>query len=100
MYYLLMYDLVPDYLERRTAYRLAHFELAKAAVARGELCLGGALAEPAESALLLFQGDSPAAAERFAKEDPYVLNGIVTQWQIRPWTVVVGAGVAAIEPPL
>jgi uncharacterized protein len=92
MHYLLMYDLAPDYLERRGQYRDAHLALAWQAVERGDLLLAGALAEPVDHALLLFRGDSPAAAEAFAAADPYVAHGLVTAWRVRPWTTVVGDG--------
>ncbi|ANB72812.1 YciI-like protein [Paraburkholderia phytofirmans] len=94
MHYLLIYDLVPDYLERRGAYRDAHLTLAWAAAARGELQLAGALTEPVDTAVLLFEGDSPAAAEAFARADPYVLAGLVANWRVRQWMTVVGAGAA------
>lgn len=95
MHFLLFYDLSPDYLERRGAYRAEHLGLAWQAHERGELVLAGALADPADAALLLFQGDSPEAAETFARADPYVRNGLVTAWRVRPWTTVVGAGASA-----
>ena len=90
MHYLLMYDFVSDYLDRRAAYRDEHLQLAWAAAERGELQLAGALSEPVDSAVLLFEGDSPAAAEAFARADPYVLAGLVTRWRVREWTTVVG----------
>lgn len=90
MHYLMFYDLVPDYLQRRGEFRDEHLALARAAVARGELVLGGALADPADQAILLFKCDSPAVAEAFAKADPYVQAGLVKQWRVRPWTTVVG----------
>jgi uncharacterized protein YciI len=40
--------------------------------------------------VLLFEGETPAVAESFAQADPYVLNGLVTKWRVRPWTTVVG----------
>ena len=43
-----------------------------------------------DTAVLLFRGDSPAAAERFAAADPYVANGLVARWRVREWTTVVG----------
>jgi uncharacterized protein YciI len=89
MHYLLMYDVVEDYVERRAPHRAAHIALARQAVERGELVLGGAL-NPPEGVMLLFRGDSPAAAEAFAKADPYVRAGIVTGWKVREWTTVVG----------
>ncbi len=99
MHYLLIYDAVPDYVERRAPFRAAHLAHARAAVARGELVLGGALANPADGAVLLFTGESPAAAEAFAAADPYVLNGLVTRWRVREWTTVIGTGAAVALPP-
>jgi uncharacterized protein len=90
MHYLLMYELADDYLDRRPEHRSAHLALAWAAAERGELLLAGAIADPVDNALLLFQGDSPAAAEAFARADPYVLSGIVKHWRVRPWQTVVG----------
>jgi hypothetical protein len=94
MHYLLMYETAPDYLARRGAFRGAHLERAWAASARGELLLGGAVGDPAESALLLFEGDAPAVAEAFARADPYVVNGLVTSWRVVPWNTVAGDGAA------
>ena len=90
MHYLLFYDAAPGYLERRAQFRNEHLTLAWQAQARGELLLGGALADPVDGAVLLFQGDSPEVAARFAAADPYVRNGLVTRWTVRPWTTVVG----------
>lgn len=89
-HFLLLYDLAPDYLERRGLFRSAHLDLARAAVARGELVLGGALADPADQAVLLFKGQGPEAAEAFARADPYVANGLVRAWRVRVRTTVVG----------
>jgi uncharacterized protein YciI len=91
MHYLLMYDYVDDVVARRAPHREAHLTLAREAHARGELLLGGALADPVDGAVLLFRADSPAVVEAFVAKDPYVANGLVTRWRIRPWTVVVGA---------
>ena len=90
MHYLLIYDVVGDYVTRRMPLRAAHLAHARAAVSRGDLILGGALANPADGAVLLFRGDSPDAAEAFAAADPYVTNGLVTRWRVREWTTVVG----------
>lgn len=90
MHYFLCYEVSPDYLERRAQFREEHLRLAWAASERGELVLGGALAEPADKAVLLFQGDSPRAAEQFAVHDPYVKNGLVIRWSVRRWDTVVG----------
>jgi uncharacterized protein YciI len=89
-YYALFYEAVDDFIARRGAYRDEHLRQAREAHARGELVLAGALADPADGALLVFQGESATAAEAFARQDPYVKNGLITKWWVRPWTVVVG----------
>jgi uncharacterized protein YciI len=99
MHYLLLYDYVPDVLERRPPLRAEHLALARAAVARGELVLGGALADPVDGAVLLFRGDSPAVAEAFAAADPYVRHRLVTRWRVREWTTVVGDAAEVKLPP-
>lgn len=94
MHYLLYYDVTEDYATRRLPLRAAHLAHARRAVERGELILGGALADPVDGAVILFQGASPAAAEAFAAADPYVTNGLVTKWRVREWTTVVGHSAA------
>ncbi len=90
MHFLLYYELVPEYLQRRASYRAEHLRLAWAAHDRGELILGGALADPTDGAVLLFQGHDDRAAREFAEADPYVKAGLVRRWWVRPWTTVVG----------
>jgi len=98
-HFLMFYDFAADYLERRPAFREEHLAKAWAAHARGELVLGGALADPVDGAVLLFTGESPSAAESFAREDPYVLNGLVTRWRVREWKMVAGETAAASLRP-
>ena len=90
MYYILFYKTVDNYVERRVPYREEHLKYATAAHERRELVMAGALAEPVDSAVLVFKGDGVHVAEDFAKHDPYVKNGLITEWQVRPWTVVIG----------
>lgn len=90
MHYLLIYELADDYLDRRVEFREPHLSLAWAAADRGELLLGGALANPCDKAVLLFTGDSPSVAENFAAFDPYVKNGLIKRWYVREWTTVAG----------
>jgi uncharacterized protein YciI len=100
-HFLLLYTATPDYLERRAAFRSEHLRLAWAAHGRGDLVLAGALANPADGAVLLFQGDSPKSAEAFAASDPYVLNGLIAKWEVREWTTVIGDMAAApVHPQL
>jgi uncharacterized protein YciI len=90
MHYLLFYEVGVDYAQKRAPLRDEHLTKAWEAVARGELILAGAFANPADGAVLLFQGSSPAVAEAFAKADPYVTRGAVRRWHVCEWTTVVG----------
>jgi uncharacterized protein len=93
-HYLLSYQLAPDYFERRSEFRAQHLQLAWEAADRGELLLGGVVGEPGESSLLLFFGESPDVAARFAQADPYVIHRLVTQWTVKPWLTVAGPNCA------
>ncbi|MDX9758503.1 MAG: YciI-like protein [Bacteroidota bacterium] len=90
MHYILFYTTAPDYLERRSAFREEHLAYARAAQERGELVMAGALADPADRAILVFAAETAAVAEEFARGDVYVRNGLVRSWEVRPWTVVIG----------
>jgi uncharacterized protein len=89
-YYALFYEVVDNFVERRAPFREEHLKLADEANRRGELVLAGALAEPADGALIIFRGEDSTTASGFAEKDPYVRNGLVKHWEVRPWTVVVG----------
>jgi uncharacterized protein len=90
MHYLLLYDLVDDYVERRAPLRADHLGLARDAHDRGDLVLAGALANPVDGAVFVFR--SRESAEAFASADPYVRHGLITSWRVRPWTTVLGDG--------
>lgn len=90
MHYLLIYDLQPDYMEKRGDYRTEHLELAWKFSKEGHLLMGGALRDPSDQAFLLFECDSPNIPEQFAVSDPYVKNGLVKRWKVRPWVTVAG----------
>lgn len=90
-HYVLFYEYPADFRERRTPYRGAHIEHAKASADRDELQLGGAFAEDDPPlGMLLFKAADASAAEAFARADPYVLNSVVTSWRVREWLAVVG----------
>jgi uncharacterized protein YciI len=94
-HFLLFYSYADGYLERRKAFRDAHLRHAWEAQKRGTLVLGGAVADPLDTGLLLFKADSPAPVEAFARADPYVVNGLVASWRVREWLTVVGTSAAS-----
>jgi uncharacterized protein YciI len=95
-YYALVYYLVDDYMTKRATFRDEHLNLAREAHSRGELVLAGAFREPADRALLIFHAEGADIVERFVASDPYVQSGLVTRWEVRPWTVVIGGDSAPI----
>jgi uncharacterized protein YciI len=89
-YYVLFYYVIDDYISRRPRYREEHLPLAQEANRRGDLLLAGALSDPVDRALLVFRVPDRSIVEDFARSDPYVINGLVMKWEVRPWSVVIG----------
>ncbi|HTP18162.1 MAG TPA: YciI family protein [Solirubrobacteraceae bacterium] len=85
-HYILFYDYVADILERRAPHRDAHLALIRAAKDDGRILLAGPLGDPPHGAAIVFKDRT--AAEAFPESDPYVTNGLVTDWQVDPWAVV------------
>ena len=88
-YYILFYETVDGYVEKRQAFRDIHLNLARNARDAGDLVMAGAY-DPADGAALVFRGESEEVANKFAREDPYVKRGLVTRWWVKKWSVVVG----------
>ncbi|MCC6382087.1 MAG: hypothetical protein IT304_06225 [Dehalococcoidia bacterium] len=89
MWWLLFYDYVPEVLERRGPLRPAHLALLQDLRARGVVRLAGAFAEPVDGAVFVFKG-TREDVEAFVRADPYVAAGLVRDWSVRSWNVVVG----------
>jgi uncharacterized protein len=89
-HFLLLYDVVPDFLDRRPEHRAEHLRRAWQAQERGEMIFDGALEEPTDGVVMVFRGQDSTAAEEFARSDPYVAHGLVTNWRVRKWDLVVG----------
>jgi len=89
-YYALIYETVDDYVARRAEFREQHLRIAREYRGRGELILAGAFDDPVDRALIVFRVDDKSKVEDFARQDPYVVNGLVKRWEVRSWKVVVG----------
>ena len=87
MLQLLLYDYVPNILERRVPHREAHLERITAEREAGRITLSGPLGDPPTGAAIVFDGVEPEEIERWVAEDPYVVAGLVTAWRIQPWAV-------------
>ena len=89
-YYALIYETVDDYVARRGEFREMHLRMAREVRERGDLLLAGAFDDPVDRALLVFRVADKRKVEDFARKDPYVVNGLIKRWEVRPWKVVVG----------
>jgi hypothetical protein len=89
-YYALFYYVVDDFVARRAPFREEHFRHLREAHRCGELLLAGAFADPVDRALLVFRAPDCSVAEDFARNDPYVTQGLVTRWEVRSWAVIIG----------
>jgi uncharacterized protein YciI len=89
MYFALVYQTVPDHQTRRQPFRAEHLALAEEFRKADKLVMAGAF-NPIDGALLIFRAETEAEVVAFVEQDPYVRNGLVTEWRVREWTVVVG----------
>jgi uncharacterized protein YciI len=89
-HFVLIYDYVTDFRDKRAPHRALHLEHARASIARDQLQLGGAFAEDPPQGMFLFKAESAATAQAFAEGDPYVINSVVEAWRVREWVTVVG----------
>jgi uncharacterized protein YciI len=85
-HYILFYDYVEDILERRAPHREAHLKEIRAGKDDGRIVMAGPLGDPPHGAVIVFRDQ--AVAEAFAQADPYVINGLVTNWRVDLWAVV------------
>jgi uncharacterized protein len=90
MYYVLLYEVCDDFINRRAPFRPEHLKMLEEAHRRGDLVMAGAFSDPVDGAALVFRGSDPSIVRRFAETDPYVTKGLVTNWRVRGWNVVVG----------
>ena len=87
--YVLFYASNPDAIAKAPLHFPAHRASIDEFHARGELLLIGTFSRPVEEgAMAVFT--TRGAAEAFAKDDPFVLQGIVKDWHIQEWNEILG----------
>ena len=88
--YIVQYEFAGDVLEKRKPYRQAHLELLNKQAQSGKLVIGGAVDLPPTGGLMVIRDMKPDEIEKFVQEDPYVSNGVVVKYTIKPYIAVVG----------
>ncbi|MFI2742809.1 YciI family protein [Zhouia sp. PK063] len=88
--YILHYQLADTYLEDRVQYREEHLALINDYHEKGIITIAGAVEpNPAFEAFIIFYSENEDAVIQFANEDPYVSHGLVKNYAIKKWNVVV-----------
>jgi len=82
--YVLYYESAPDVLEKAPIHGPAHRAYWQEFLEKGSLLMIGPFANPKEGAMGIFT--TREAAEAFARDDPFVLNGVVMNWLVREWS--------------
>jgi uncharacterized protein YciI len=82
--YVLFYESADDVLSKAPVHFAAHTARGQEYHARGSLLMYGPFGKPQEEgSMAIFT--SREAAEEFARDDPFVLNGVVRDWHVREW---------------
>jgi uncharacterized protein YciI len=82
--YVLFYKSADDVAAKAPLHFAAHSALGQAFHERGSLVAYGPFGNPQEEgSMAVFS--SRETAEDFARNDPFVLNGVVRDWHIREW---------------
>jgi uncharacterized protein YciI len=89
MKYVLFYESGDDLAEKAPLHAEAHRAHWPAFLERGELLMIGPFDDPQRhGAMSVFR--TREAAEEFARNDPFVINGVVRSWEIREWDEAIG----------
>ncbi|NNU43829.1 YciI family protein [Ramlibacter montanisoli] len=80
---LMFYELAEDGLSKARAHATSHQARLREFHGRGVLLMAGPYGAPPVGALGVFT--SRAAAEEFARDDPFMLNGVVGKCTIHEW---------------
>jgi uncharacterized protein YciI len=85
------YAAVIEYLQDTATvdkHRPVHRQYLASLKEKGQLAASGPFAD-GSGALIVYEADSPAAAEALLKADPFHVNGVFLRWQMRPWNTVI-----------
>ncbi|GAA1300972.1 hypothetical protein Psi02_28000 [Planotetraspora silvatica] len=89
MKYVMFYDSGDDVASKAPAHFPAHRARLDDFHAQGTLLMVGTFGDPQnEGSMAVFT--TREAAEEFAREDPFVLNGVVRNWYVREWNEIFG----------
>ncbi len=74
--------------EKIAAVRPTHRQYLASLKAKGQLAASGPFTDDS-GALIVYEAESAAEAERLLQGDPFHANGIFLKWVLRPWNPVI-----------
>jgi uncharacterized protein len=83
MKYVLFYEPADDVMTKAPAHFPAHEQRLEQFHAAGTLLMVGAFENPQDGSMAVFT--TREAAEEFAGDDPFVLNGVIRSWRVLGW---------------
>ena len=87
MKYVLLYESADDVASKAPPHFPAHLERIHEFHGRGELEMVGTFEDPqTQGSMAVFR--SREAAEEFIAGDPFVLNGVVSRYEVRGWNEI------------
>ncbi|KAL4434652.1 hypothetical protein ABPG77_002775 [Micractinium sp. CCAP 211/92] len=93
-YLVLQYDYThndAELLAKREPFLQDHLARCREMAKRGKLLLWGSVGSPVDAGMLIWRNADQAEVQAFVKHDPFVVNGLVRHWTIKPFHVhVVG----------
>ena len=89
MKYVLLYESAQVASSKAPKHGKAHQARLDDFRSRGSLVMTGSFTNPEDGSMSIFT--SREAAEEFIREDPFVVNGVITSWHIGEWDEVNGA---------
>jgi uncharacterized protein YciI len=91
MFYVLRYFMVDDFEIKREKFRSEHLAHIRRSVELGKILVGGACGVPIKQGLIIFKVGDQQEVHDFVAEDVYFRNGIVFNYEVNEWHLVVGA---------
>ena len=96
-WHVLQYTYVKDMATKRTSVREAHLKWVNEASKKSGLYMAGAFTDPLDGGQFLFQRTEKKIIEKLVQSDPYFMKGLVSNYTIRAWHVVVPTSLATSE---
>ena len=78
----------PEAQDKRPIHRPTHLDRLKKLNEQGKLICAGPFTDKAGS-LIIIEADSLGEAEMFAREDPYVLEGVFQHTEVHPFKQII-----------